>query len=96
MTRSEAPATRKLPENGYPQRLTPPRQSSTLPDDLLRTRIRSPWQAVLPHVASTYCRVRLQRPSVRAPHHSAWPYATNRDYSRHRAALVSALADAVR
>ena len=28
--------------------------------------------------------------------HSAWPYATNRDYSRHRAALVSALADAVR
>ncbi len=28
--------------------------------------------------------------------HSAWPDATNRDYSRHRAALVSALADAVR
>ena len=28
--------------------------------------------------------------------HSAWPDATNREYSRHRAALVSALADAVR
>lgn len=28
--------------------------------------------------------------------HSAWPYATNPEYSRHRAALVEALADAVR
>jgi len=28
--------------------------------------------------------------------HSAWPYATNPEYSRHRAALVAALADAVR
>ena len=28
--------------------------------------------------------------------HSAWPHATNPEYSQHRAALVSALADAVR
>ncbi len=28
--------------------------------------------------------------------HSAWPYATNPEYSRHRVALVEALADAVR
>jgi CubicO group peptidase (beta-lactamase class C family) len=28
--------------------------------------------------------------------HSAWPYATNREYSQHRAAMVSALANAVR
>jgi len=28
--------------------------------------------------------------------HSAWPYATSAEYSRHRAALVAALADAVR
>ena len=28
--------------------------------------------------------------------HSAWPHATNPEYSRHRAALVAALADAVR
>lgn len=28
--------------------------------------------------------------------HSAWPYATNPEYSQHRSAMVSALADAVR